>query len=278
MQRKHNNSFPRTEQFPVRAELPVAVPPAAVGYHVQATDRPGDPKYVFAIWLITCVPMSILALGLGGYYGWELAITVVVLALLLIVGTLVVVLVAGGQWGVTVAIRADRRVRERLITSEKDVFLAQTQAHKEVQLAQIEADSEVQRYHVQQQAAARLAIAAQVEQHSAPQSHSNQLANYVEPEPFEDELRDKILSFLIGCYPNQLAKGGRIVGRVPWGARGDWAPSDKARTLRMFRDAKAVAGCWVVRQSDNLHWYVNVERFPSAGLLVKLFNAVHTPR
>lgn len=124
--------------------------------------------------------------------------------------------------------------------------------------------------------AAQADMIAQVEEHSQPQGELNMVANYVTPEPFRDELRERLLVYLLGLYDEGMADDGQIMVRVPWSKRGDM---DTAKVLEMFRQAEGLTGAWVVRQEQTggKAWYVNRQRFSTPGLLVRAFGSVYTP-
>jgi hypothetical protein len=128
--------------------------------------------------------------------------------------------------------------------------------------------------------AAQAELVRQVEEHSQPQSTMNQVANYVAPleevEPFFDELRDRLLRYLVGLYESGLADDGRITGAVPWGKRGDM-PDDRVKD--MFEQAKTWAGTWVVRyDTGRKGWYLNVDKLGTPGQVARAFTNVRTPR
>lgn len=115
----------------------------------------------------------------------------------------------------------------------------------------------------------------QVEQHSQPQSAMNQLANFVPPaeaEPFRDELRERLATYLCSLYPDGLDEDGRIIREVAWSKRGE-LKRERERVLSMFSQAPV----WIVRQGDDNHWYVNIERYPTPGQIVRAINGLLTP-
>ena len=137
-------------------------------------------------------------------------------------------------------------------------------------------DREIAEIHERLRLVAQADLYAQVEEHSQPQSHSNLLANFVPPDPapFRDELRERLLVYLVGLYEGGMADDGRIEGAVPWSKRGSM---DREKVLEMFRQAGILAGSWVVRQEDNKHWYVNRARFSTPGLIVRVLQQALTP-
>jgi hypothetical protein len=209
--------------------------------------------------------------------GWPLGVAVVVWTVGgLLLGTLLLFIQSRTwvqTWNSTLHWSNERlrvKAQERVLTYYYEC---------EVEREKIRADAQVQIAEINE----RLRIAAQaervrqVEEHSITQSTMNQLANYVPPsqelEPFRDELRDELLRYLVGLYETGMEKDGRIKIAVPWSARGKM---NTDKVLDLFSQAKAWSGYWVVKQAENKHWYVNVERFTTPGQLVRAFDKAHT--
>jgi hypothetical protein len=130
--------------------------------------------------------------------------------------------------------------------------------------------------------AAQAELVRQVEEHSQPQSTMNQVANYVAPleeiEPFFDELRDRLVRYLVERYQGQdkMQDDGRILGEIPWGKRGKM-PADRVRD--MLKQAETWCGVWVVRyDTGRKGWYVNIDKFETPTQMVAAFDRVRTPR
>lgn len=168
-------------------------------------------------------------------------------------------------WNERLRIRAQERVMKYYYDSEEERERIREEA--KVKIAEIQ-----ERLRL----AAQVQMVAQVEEHSQPQSTMNQVANYVapgEPEPFRDELRERLLVYLLSLYDGGLADDGRITGRVLWSARGELTERERERVAEMFRQAPV----WIVRQADNKYWYFNTERYATPGQLVRAFDGVLTP-
>lgn len=124
---------------------------------------------------------------------------------------------------------------------------------------------------------AHVSAAVQVLEHSVPQSHSNQVANYAPLEPFVDEFRDRVLLALVSVYDgDRMADDGRITVRAPWSKRGGFSKLDADRAVRMFEEARRVNGAWVAELRNNA-WYVNRKIYDTPGKLVRAFANVNTP-
>lgn len=159
-------------------------------------------------------------------------------------------------------------------------------ADERIKLEQVRAEAAHRQRVAELEHAARVAaqrqLTEQVNRHSEPQSHSNQLANYQDPDPPVDVLRAELIAFLAGLYdpgkPGRLTSSGRIMDvTVPWSARGSLDAEDKRRAVSMLTEAETAVGVWLVQQR-NRAWYLNTKRFPTAGRLVQAFDAVKTPR
>lgn len=124
------------------------------------------------------------------------------------------------------------------------------------------------------------AVVKQVAAHSVPQSHSNQVANYVDPAPvtpFVDEFRNRVLVALVSVYEgDRMAADGRILVTAPWSKRGGFTRLEAERAVRMFGEAAKVNAVWAAEVRNNA-WYVNRKQYPTAGRLVRAFNEVKTP-
>lgn len=148
---------------------------------------------------------------------------------------------------------------------------------------QIREDARVKIAEIQERLrlSAQAEMVAQVEAHSQPQITMNQVANYVapgEPEPFRDELRERLLAYLLSLYEGGLGDDGRITGRVLWSARGDLTERERERVIEMFRQVRHTSpNGWIVRQAENKYWYLNTQRYATPGQLVRAFDSVLTP-
>lgn len=267
---------------PVRA-VPIEI---RTGYHVSANDEPANPTHMVAIWLIANVPLAIIAWSIGALNGLQLASTALLFGLFVLLATVAVLLLVSGKWSITVAARSFHKTERYRVDAEERVRLAEIEAEKETERIRVEAMRLTAQYNAQLQIHARQEISAQIEAHGA-QSTMNQVAGYVapstEPEPFVDDLRSELLRYLVRLYDlddegkPRMDKSGRIIKQVLWSARGDLNERDQKRVLTMFADGRQMVGTWIVRQAENKHWYVNIEKFTTPTKLARVFNWVHTP-
>lgn len=248
---------------------------ADVGAQGKALDT--DDLVIFLITFGAVWTVAVIAYSLNR--GWALGLSVIVwTAGGLVLGVLLLFIQSRTwvqTWNGTLHSSNERlriRAQERVLTymAECDVEKERIREEARVQIAEI-----TERMRIEAQGE----IVRQVEEHSQPQSTMNQLANYVAPAedaPYYDELRDRLLRYLVGLYDEGIGDDGRIVGRVLWSARGDLNERDQKRVLEMFSDAGRILGSPVVYQAENKHWYINVNKLATPGLLVRVFDRIHT--
>jgi hypothetical protein len=254
----------------------VSVNTQPAGYNVgqvQADTQPPPPGYIVIRFILLSLVLGILAWSIGQLRSWQLATTVLSFAAMLLIGWFFLSLVDSGQFPFSLSAVLNYRLENKRISvvgqahqrqMERDEYIAGHQSEQQRLLTQLETRLQV---------AAEHQLMEQVDTHSQPQASR----------PFFDDLRDELLRFLVSLYDTDdeghyqhLNPQGRIINiTVPWSARGSMSPTESQKALKMLTEAGYAE--WIVHKHKNA-WYLNLQKYPTPGRLVRAFEHVRTPR
>lgn len=264
-----------TQAYPV-GEIGIA-PATTADVHSPGKALDTDDLVIFLIAL-----GAVWTVGVGFYSaneGWALGFAVIIWAVGGILLLILLLFVQSRTWVQTWASFLHWTNERKRLNVQQAVAEYHYQAERKIAKIQAERDKAIAEIQERLRIEAGLAAMRQVEEHSQPQSHSNQLANYVEAEQVEviDTLRLELLSFIRGLYRGAANMDtGYIPGGVPWSRRGA-LKHDATRIERMLADAQQIKGKWLLKMENN-GWWLNLEDYPESGNAVHAFDRVHTPR